>query len=144
MKSSKMRMMIAAAALAVAAGVASAQTNTYKAEIPLAFRAGDKLMQPGAYDVRVSLGATGIAAVTIHNMDNNTTAVAIPTYGNDAPKQWRAAGKPVFAFECAESHCMLRTLWTAKDLSTYRFPGHITTGSDKQVAELLVTLVKTE
>jgi len=135
-------MAIAAAALAVAAGVASAQT--YKAEIPLAFRAGAKLMQPGAYDVRVSLGSTGVASVTIQNKDDNSSVILLPTYGNDAPKRWRAAGLPVFAFECVESHCLLRTLWTGTDLGTYRFPGHIETGSDKQVAELLVTLVKSE
>ncbi|HKE26473.1 MAG TPA: hypothetical protein VKB88_29165 [Bryobacteraceae bacterium] len=142
MKSSTMRMMIAAAALAVAAGVASAQT--YKAEIPLAFRAGNKVMQPGAYDVRVSLGATGIASVTIQNRDANSTVLLVPTYGSDAPKRWREAGKPVFAFECAEGQCMLRTFWTGTDLPTYKFPGHIAPKSDKEVAELLVTLVKSE
>src|SRR5215469_18846064 len=140
MKSATMGIIIAAAALSVAAGVASAQT--YKVEIPLAFRAGNTLLQPGAYDVRVSLGATGIASVTIQNKDTNSTVVVLLTYGSDAPKRWREAGKPVFAFECAESHCMLRTLWTGTDLATYKFPGQITAGSDKQVAELLVTLVK--
>ena len=54
MKSSTIRTMIAAAALAVAAGTASAQT--YKAEIPVSFRAADKLMLPGSYEVKVNRG----------------------------------------------------------------------------------------
>jgi len=141
MKNSTMRMMVAAAALTVAAGVVSAQT--YKAEVPLAFRAGDKLMQPGAYNVQVTL-TSGIAHVMVRNEDNGATAILVPTYGSDAPKAWRAAGKPVFAFECIDDHCMLRTLWSGSDLATYRFPGKIGTRSDKQVAEVLVTLVKSE
>jgi hypothetical protein len=92
----------------------------------------------------VSTGSAGIAKVTVRNADNGATAILIPTYGKDAPKGWRAAGKPVFAFECADGRCMLRTLWTGSDLATYRFPGQITPRADKQVAELLVTLVKTE
>ena len=142
MKNTTMRMMIAAAALAVAAGTAAAQT--YKGEIPVAFRAGEKLMQPGAYEIRVSTANSGIAHVTVRNADNGATAILVPTYGTDAPKAWRAAGKPVFAFACAEGRCALRTLWTGTDLGTYRFPGRLTPSSDRQTAEMLVTLVKSE
>jgi len=142
MKSSLMRIVIAAAALAATAGVAAAQT--YKAEIPLAFRAGDKLMRPGAYDVKVSLSATGAAHVTVKNTEDHTTVLLMPSYGKDAPKRWVEAGKPVFSFECADGNCVLRTLWTGSGIETYRFPGSITPRSDKQMAELLVTLVKSE
>jgi len=144
MKSSKMRMMIAAAALAVAAGVASAQTNTYKAEIPLAFRAGDKLMQPGTYGVRIVRSSSGAVTVRIDDTDKNSTALLLPIPSGDVPRSWRAAGKPVLSFECADGNCALRGLWDGADVATYKFPGHIMPKSDRQVAELVVTLVKSE
>ena len=136
MKSSTMRTMIAAAALALAVGTASAQT--YKAEIPLSFRTADKLMLPGSYEVKVNRGYSGIPMVYIHNLDDNKQVVVSPTPGKDAPKAWRAAGKPVLAFECAEGHCALRTLWNGEDTSTYAFGGSIGPRSDNKVAELLV------
>ncbi len=139
MKSSTMRLTIAAAALAVAAGTASAQI--YKAEIPVTFRAGGAMMLPGAYEVRVQSGNAGIPQVFVRNLDDyKQQVVLIPTPGNDAPKAWRDAGKPVFAFECAEGRCVLRNLWTATGIATYSFPGSLTPHGDNKVALLLVTL----
>jgi len=142
MKSSTMRWMIAAAALAVVAGTASAQT--YKAEIPVSFRAGDKAMLPGSYEVKVESGNTGIPQVFVRNLDDYKQVLLVARPGNDAPKAWRDAGKPVFAFECAEGRCVLRNMWTAKDVATYTFPGSITPHGDNKVALLLVPLNRAE
>jgi hypothetical protein len=142
MKGSTMRTMIAAAALAVAAGTASAQT--YKAEIPMTFRAAGTLMLPGAYEIRVRLGTAGTPQVVVRNADNGRQIVLLPTLGSNAPKAWQAAGKPVFAFECADGQCALRRIWTGNDLTTYRVPGSMASRPEKQAAELLVTLVKSE
>ncbi len=57
MKKLTTKLMIAAAALVVAAGAASAQTM--KAEIPFAFRAGDKVMAAGTYRVETLSTQTG-------------------------------------------------------------------------------------
>ena len=138
MKNSMMRLMIAAAALAVAAGTASAQT--YNAEIPMKFRAGSTMMLPGSYAVRVSPGITGIPQIFVRNLDNQKEIILVPSTGKDAPKAWRDAGKPVFAFECVEGRCLLRSMWTGADLATYRFPGSLTPHEDGKVAVMLVTL----
>ena len=140
-KSSTIRTLIAAAALAVAAGTASAQT--YKAEIPLSFRAGEKLMAPGAYEIRMNLSGSGMNVTLIQNEDNGKAALLLPSRGKDAPKAWKAAGKPVIGFECLEDHCVLRTIWTGES-ATYRLGGSITPKADREVAEVLVTLVKGE
>ena len=136
MKSSTIRTMIAAVALAVAAGTASAQT--YKAEIPVRFRAADSLMLPGPYEVTLQLGLAGIPMVYIHNLDDNKRVVVAAALGKDAPMAWRAAGKPMFAFECAEGQCALRTLWNGKNISTYAFSSSIGPRGDNKMAELLV------
>jgi len=106
----------------------------------VSFRAGDKAMLPGSYEVRVDSGYTGIPQVFVRNLDDQKQIVLIATPGNDAPKAWRDAGKPMFAFECTEGRCVLRSMWTAKDVATYTFPGSITPHGDNKVALLLVTL----
>jgi hypothetical protein len=139
MKSSTIRTLIAAAALAVAAGTASAQT--YKAEIPMSFRAGNKVMAPGAYEIKVSVSSAGSSQVLVKNVDSGSMVFLLPHLGDYAPAAWQSAGKPVFAFECAEGHCALRTIWTGQDLLTYQFS---TPHADKQLAEVLVPLTRSE
>ena len=51
MKSMTTNLMIAAAALAITSGVASAQQ--YHADIPFAFRAGNATLAPGRYAVAI-------------------------------------------------------------------------------------------
>ena len=63
MNTNTMKMMIAAAALVVAAGSASAQT--FKAEVPVAFQVGNKTMAPGSYDVRLSVSGAGATVVVV-------------------------------------------------------------------------------
>lgn len=138
MKSSTMRLMIATAALAAVAGCASAQT--YKAEIPVSFRAANTLMLPGSYEVRVAPGYSGIPQVFVRNLDDRKQVVMIAGNGGDVPKAWQSAGKPVFAFECVDGRCVLRNMWNGSDSSTYRFPGSITPHGESKVAEVIVSL----
>src|SRR6516225_3285372 len=51
MKSMTTKLMMTAGALAIATGIASAQQ--YRADIPFAFRAGDRVLAAGTYVVRV-------------------------------------------------------------------------------------------
>ena len=142
MKTLTMRLMVAAAALAAVAGGASAQT--YKAEIPVTFRAGDKLMLPGSYELRVDRSLAGIPQVFVRNLDKNTAIAFVARPGRDAPKAWQAAGNPMIAFECADGRCVLRSLWTGYETATYTFPGSITPGGDSKMAVMLVTLTHAE
>ena len=119
MKSSTIRLMIAAAALAVAAGTASAQT--YKAEIPMAFRAAGKLMPPGSYEIRTSQDAA-TQVLYIRNAQANSAVVLLAQVKTDAPKAWRQAGDPKLAFACAGDACALSRMWNGSDPFAYDFP----------------------
>jgi len=94
------KLMIAAAAL-VAAGAASAQTQTMQANIPFAFRANGRLMAAGKY--YVDLPGAG-KPVTIRSKKGGV--VAMPTTG--------AAGAESTAqliFDCGSSGCSLLEVW---------------------------------
>jgi hypothetical protein len=138
MKNATMTMMIAAAALAVVAGSASAQT--YKAEIPMTFKAGSVLMTPGSYRVDVNEMSR---VIRVANEDTGKTVALLPLPGGDVPKTWRAAGKPVFAFTCAEGSCSLSRMWNGKDASDLRFSAPKSVHGEN-VAQLLVTLDRAE
>jgi hypothetical protein len=143
MKTFTLRSMIAVAALAVAAGSASAQT--YKAEIPMAFHAGDKVMAPGTYDVKVILGPSGHGFIAVHNVNTKANVFLLPVAGSDAPKAWREAGNPVIAFECFEKTCSLRQVWTALDVTTYEIPARkLSPAQGERLAMVTVGLTKAD
>ena len=119
MKTLTTNLMIAVAALAAAAGSASAQT--YKAEIPMGFRAGKTVMAPGSYVIRVLTGVNGVAHIAVENRATATTALLLPIPGSDAPKAWRKEGSPKISFACADRTCSLARLWNGRDLVTYEF-----------------------
>ncbi len=120
MKSLTHRLIIAAAALAVAAGSAFAQTHTYTAEIPHAFQAGKTQMQSGSYRFKVEPQG-GNSVVTVRNLDTNQKIYLLPSAGTDAPKAWTRAGKAVIALDCAAGQCALRSMWDGHSSGVYRF-----------------------
>jgi hypothetical protein len=99
--------MIATALLALATGVASAQA--LQANIPFAFRVGNKVMAPGTYRVQVS---SGPRLVILSNYEAKATAILAPTSTGDPSKEWKAAGAPMLSFDCGASRCELNRLWT--------------------------------
>jgi hypothetical protein len=119
MNHTTMRTMIAAAALAVAAGTASAQT--YLAQIPMAFSAGGTVMGPGKYEVRVNRGQSS-EIIFVHNDTNNTGVLLLAPVRGDPPKQWVESGAPKIAFACGNGACSLRKMWNGSDSFTYNFP----------------------
>jgi len=121
MKNLTMRWMIAAAALAVAVGSASAQT--YKAEIPMSFRAGDKVMEPGVYEFSVTMKGGGQSILTVRNKETNRMALLMPRQGDDPSVAWRKAGSAVLSFECYGRSCTLHQLWDGHTPYTYEFHG---------------------
>jgi hypothetical protein len=120
MKTLTMRSMIAVGALTVA--VCSASAQTYKADIPMSFSAGDKQMAPGAYEFKVVSGNTGHAFIAVRKADGTTAAMIMPTPGPDAPKAWQKEGNPKIAFNCLGKACSLAQLWNGQDVSVYAFP----------------------
>jgi len=133
MKSSMVRLMIAATALVVAAGTVSAQT--YKAEVPMAFRAAGKLMAPGTYEIRVSQNAA-TPVVYVRNSEGNGGVVLLAQVKNDAPKAWRDAHDPKIAFACTGDACSLSRMWNGRDTFAYDFPASRKSGGNLASARL--------
>ena len=117
MKNSTMNLMIAAAALVVAAGSASAQT--FKAEIPMFFRVGETFLEPGPYQIKVATGTS--TQVSVLNLDTHRSVLLIPGSKTDAPKGWRKEGRPKIGFECSGSTCTLNRLWDGQNSLAYAF-----------------------
>jgi len=136
MKSMTTKLMITAAALAIATGVASAQQ--YRADIPFAFRAGGKTMAPGSYTIQVRDSATYL--VFLHNYEAKQGAVLLPSARGDG-RNGPAEGNPTLTFLCASSRCSLAHLWTgpaSPDL-TFNQPR---TGKGEQISAAEIRLVK--
>jgi len=111
------RMMIAAATVVVAAGVASAQTM--KAEIPFTFRAGDKMMPAGTYHVANVNHQTSTPMFHIANSASRAAVVLVPRSAADPKSAWTKDGAPMLAFECSGSDCALTAVWTGAHTPAY-------------------------
>jgi len=109
--------MFSAAALVAVAGSASAQM--LKADIPFAFRASNKPMKPGSYEVvRVNTGNSVL--YSLRNRDTKAT-VLLASYSKYEPSNaWVKAGMPKLVFDCPAGSCALQELWTGGTVS-YRF-----------------------
>lgn len=120
MKTTTMRWIMAAAALAVAAGSASAQT--FKANIPIAFEAAGKTMAPGSYEIKPS--ALANSNYFVYNRTDNDAIIIIGGVSRDAPKAWVAEGSPRVTFECLDGRCSLKSIYTGNNgtAQTYASP----------------------
>ena len=101
MKNLTKSMMIAAAALVVAAGVAGAQT--IKAEVPFGFRAAGTVMPAGAYKVHASTGS-GSLVFQLTNEDTKRSILTVPQVSNNLKKGETAVS---LTFECTSADCAL-------------------------------------
>jgi hypothetical protein len=106
------RWMVAAAVAAAGAGIASAQT--YKADIPLSFRMGEKMMPAGSYRVEVRRTDSNVV-VQMRDEEMRTAALAVGLPTGELAKAWKAGGQPMLAFHCAANTCVLRTMWNGMD-----------------------------
>ena len=98
--------LVAAAALLIVAGAASAQT--LKADIPFAFHVADKTLPAGSYTVdRIADGPVYL----LRNENGSGGAAALGQAPHDPPKAWKAEGSPKLVFRCGESTCTLTDLW---------------------------------
>lgn len=111
MKSLMMYTVFAAASLAPLAMSANAQILT--AEIPFSFHAGTTGMTAGSYEVSMVRTASN-HVLSVKNRDTNKAVMLVNVAGTDPSKAWRAEGKPKLGFECVETRCVLRQVWTGE------------------------------
>jgi hypothetical protein len=126
--------MIAAAAMAVAACSASAQS--LKADVPFAFQTAAGTLQPGIYQIHV--GHDGI--VFWRNLETNRSVMTKPAGPQDAKAEWKDT--PRVVFECVEGRCALLTLYAADGNPALRFFGLKSKTGDTQIAMVPLTVVK--
>ena len=119
MKKLTTRLMIAAAALVVVAGVASAQTMT--ASIPFEFRAGNRVMEPGTYWVGDLQTLSGAPIYRILNQESHKTVVLMPQAPVDREKAWEASGQAKLVFACTSGSCALAEIYTGSGSHAYTF-----------------------
>ena len=115
MKSLPTKTMLAAAALVVATGAASAQS--LKADIPFAFRISGTVMVAGTYEVNTTGDGSGSRMLRLWNADTHQSVLALPSYLNLNTK-WDGAAKLVF--ECGGGPCALIEVWNGSP-SIYTF-----------------------
>jgi hypothetical protein len=118
MKKLTTRLMIAAAALVVAAGAASAQTMT--ASIAFEFRAGDRVMAPGNYRIDDLRGVTGAPVFRLLNLHSGGSIALLAQAPVDPQKGW-AEGNGRLLFACVSGNCTLAELWSGSDSHAYTF-----------------------
>ena len=142
MKTLKTRLTIAAAALAVVAGSASAQS--LKAEIPFTFHAQNATLSPGSYLVTTAY-STGRQYVILRNADTGAAAILAQYFNADTPWAARAADHARLTFECAGRDCVLRELWKGGGNGGFKFVGpKLPRGEDARIAEVALTSTKTD
>src|SRR5437870_5034837 len=117
MKNLTMQTMVAAAALVVAGGVASAQSM--KAEVPFRFQAAGAWMEPGTYTIHHISGSSATTIYRIGNLDTPGVVAAVPQYTMDRTTVNVDQGKLVF--ECVAGQCALVQLWDSSRGFAYSF-----------------------
>jgi len=137
MKNLTKNMMIAAAALVVAAGVAQAQT--IKAEVPFSFRAAGTVMPAGEYWVNVNSTAGGTPIFKVTNRDANRSIVTMPYSASErVPANYEAS----LTFECSGANCALVKVAPGTGHSYQIHSPKLGGNEDTRVAVIRAVLVK--
>ena len=122
MKKLTTRFMIAAAALVVGAGAASAQIGmTITAQIPFEFRVGNQILAPGTYAVD-RLVQSSAPVFRLWNARLRRSAILLPQAKVDPQTGW-AEGSPKLVFACTSGSCALAQLWSGSKSCAYAFSG---------------------
>jgi hypothetical protein len=118
MKSMTTKMMLAAAALVVATGVATAQQ--YRADIPFAFHAGGKTLAAGTYELKMTAANQWMVVIT--NRDTLKSSLALPTTRDDGRDNPPPGGAPTLTFVCGSTRCSLVKVWSGPSNPALNFP----------------------
>ena len=119
MKKLTTRLTIAAAALMVAAGAASAQT--LKAEIPFAFHVGNRIMEPGIYQVDNLATQSSSPVFRLLEARTHQVVIRMPQAAVDPEKTWTVTGSPKLVFACGDGRCDLAEVWAGSGSNAYTF-----------------------
>ena len=111
------KVMVAAAALVVGDGVASAQVM--KAEIPFRFQAAGAWLEPGTYAIDLISGSGATTIYRIGNLDAAGAVAAAPRFTLDRNNGNSNGGK--LMFECVAGQCSLVQLWDGSRGVAYSF-----------------------
>ena len=129
-------MAAAAAAMIMTAGVVSAQ-SLMKAEIPFAFSAGGKVVEPGTYLVGVLSGLNSNRVLHVVNTDTRRGHLLLSRSHGDAPARWIAGRVPKLGFDCTTGACILSQVWFGYG-NAYQFYGPKTRGGEMLLAEIVM------
>jgi hypothetical protein len=141
MKNMTSKMIIAAATLVAAAGVASAQDM--EAKIPFAFRAGGKVLAAGTYHIRTDRGVATV--ILISGQAAGEQVLTVGQNAGEAKAAWTSTGNAVLSFQCGVSRCVLTQVWTGTDAPVYRLSNpSFGKGEPQREAEVVMHPVKTE
>ena len=113
------KLTIAATILVAAASAASAQRMT--AQIPFEFRVGNRVMEPGTYQIGWDYHLSASPLFLIQNAHSGRQAVLVPQARVDPQKAWAAEGSPKLAFACTSGSCALAELWDGAGSHAYTF-----------------------
>ena len=127
-------MTTAAAVLMMTAGAVSAQ-SLMKAEVPFAFNAGGRVVEPGAIRVQVLSGNTGTVLLHVYNIDTKSAYLILPHARDAASPQWMANGLARISFDCSTGACFLRQVWFGEG-AVYQIPGPKTRGGEMLLTEI--------
>ena len=134
MKNLTTNMIIAAAALMVTAGMATAQT--IKAEVPFSFKANGVAMPAGQYQLARLTPVSGSNIIRVSNPDAHRSILASPIVKND----WARHGDPKLTFECSGAACALLSVDAGEGHSyTFANPKH---AEDSRIAVIRAMLVR--
>ena len=133
MKNLTAKMMVAAAALVAAGGVASAQVM--KAELPFRFQAAGAWLEPGTYSIDRISGSSATTIYRVGNLDTAGAVAAVPRFTIDRNNGNANEGKLVF--ECVAGRCALVQLWDGSYGVTYAFSGPKRSKEEAALASLI-------
>jgi hypothetical protein len=115
MKSLTNKLMVAAAAMAVVAGAASAQSM--KAEVPFSFRVSGTTMPAGSYLLTETRNANGAPLFRLLNTDVSKSVLS-QTIGQHT-KGVGADSPAKLVFLCGDGTCALAQIWTGNGNGAY-------------------------
>ena len=115
MKSTTMKMMLAAAVLTVASGVASAQTAEVK--IPFAFHANGEALPAGTYRLHASDSGMLFQLADV----NSGKRVILLSVSERVPQaDWKSSPYGLMSFRCGPAGCSLAEFWMGYGNPTHR------------------------
>lgn len=111
MKNSFQKALMAVAAVGLTAGAAFAE-NPLRADVPFAFRAADRTMPAGEYEISRPSGTLGTNAYQITSRANGHSIMVLTRSSMPREKANDDAARLVFT--CGESKCALEQVWPAR------------------------------